>query len=380
MAKRDYYDILGVSRDASNSEIKRAYRTLALKHHPDRNPEDPEAEARFKEAAEAYEVLADAEKRQIYDRFGHEGLAGHGSGRGGPGFHDVNDIFSEFGDIFGDMFGFGQRGARSKGPRRGADLRYDLELSFEEAAFGTKKTITIPRHSECDRCQGSGAEPGTEPATCATCDGRGQIQHTQGFFTLSSSCPQCDGTGEIIADRCDECHGRGVVEEEREVSVKVPAGVATGTRLRLRNEGESGQNSGPRGDLYVFLHVTPSEVFERDGPDLHYAADLTFIEAALGCEIEVPTLGEPHTLTVDPGTQYGDTKILHNEGIQQIGTSRRGNLIVHMRVEIPRDLTEAQRELLEQFERLSAGEVEQQEEPSSDEEAPSLEQVSEQTG
>jgi molecular chaperone DnaJ len=353
MTKRDYYQVLGVSRDACESEIKRAYRKLAMKHHPDRNPDDPEAETRFKDAAEAYEVLSDAEQRQIYDRFGHEGISGQSGGHGTPGFHDINDIFAEFGDIFGDMFGFGARGTESRGQSRGADLRYDLELSFDEAAFGTTKTIAISRHSECDHREGSGAEPGTEPTSCPTCHGEGQIEHTQGFFTLSSTCPQCNGTGDRIEDQCHECAGSGVVEEDREVAVKVPAGVGDGTRLRLRGEGESGRGDGGRGDLYVFLHVHPSEVFERAGADLHCTAELSFIQAALGCELEIPTLGEPKIVAFEPGTQFGDTKVLRDEGVQQLGSSRRGNLIVHAHIETPTELDDEQRRLLEEFARVS---------------------------
>jgi molecular chaperone DnaJ len=350
MTKHDYYKVLGVSRDACETEIKRAYRKLAMKHHPDRNPEDPRAETRFKEAAEAYEVLADAEQRQIYDRFGHEGLSGQSGGHSAPGFHDINDIFAEFGDIFGDMFGFGgQGGKQRRAQSRGADLRYDLELSFDEAAFGATKTIAILRHNECDRCEGIGAEP----ITCPTCQGEGQIEHTQGFFTLSSSCPKCNGTGELVEDKCAQCGGKGIVDEEREVAVKVPAGVGDGTRLRLRGEGEAGRGEGERGDLYVFLDVHPSEVFERDGADLHYTAELSFIQAALGCEMKVPTLGEPTTVVFEPGTQFGDTRTLRDEGVQQLGSSRRGNLFVHARVETPTDLDDEQRRLLEEFARIS---------------------------
>lgn len=358
MTNRDYYEVLGVSRDASDTEIKRAYRKLAMKFHPDRNPDDPDAETRFKEAAEAYEVLSDPEQRQIYDRFGHEGLGGASSrGPGGPGFQDINDIFAEFGDIFGDMFGFGGRSQKRGGPSRGADLRYDLELSFEEAAFGTAKVITIPRHRECERCEGSGAEPGTEPSACPTCNGQGQVEHSQGFFTLSSTCPQCNGSGQIIEDECADCGGTGIVEEEREVQVKVPAGVGNGTRLRLRGEGEAGRSGGDRGDLYVFLHVEPSEVFERDGADLHYTAELSFVQAALGCEVEVPTLGEPQRVTFEPGTEYGDTRVLRDEGIQQLGSNRRGNLLVHAHIRTPQNLDEEQRRLLAEFARLSGIEV-----------------------
>lgn len=353
MAKRDYYELLGVSRDASASQIKRAYRKLAMKYHPDRNPDDPDAEARFKEAAEAYEVLSDPESRQIYDRFGHEGLSGTSPTGAGPGFQDVNDIFAEFGDIFGDMFGFGQTDGERAGPRRGADLRYDLELTFEEAAFGTTKTIAVPRHTTCDVCQGSGAEPESERHGCPTCRGEGQIQHTQGFFTLSSTCPRCNGEGDLVDDHCSACHGKGVVDEEREVIVKVPAGVDSGTRLRLREEGESGRDGGPRGDLYVFLHVEPSEIFERDGADLHYTADLSMVEATLGCQVDVPTLDGTTEVRFDAGTQFGDVRVLDELGLPQVNSSRRGNLIVHARVHTPSDLNEKQRQLLEEFARAT---------------------------
>lgn len=375
MTKRDYYEVLGVTRDTSERQIKRAYRKLAMKYHPDRNPDAPDAETKFKEAAEAYEVLSDPEQRRIYDRFGHEGLDGSSQGTSGPGFQNVDDIFSEFGDIFGDMFGFGGPGGASRGgPRGGADLRHDLDLTFEEAAFGTTKTISVPRHKECDQCEGSGAEPGTSPTTCPTCEGRGQIQHTQGFFTLSSSCPKCNGTGELIEDICQKCRGQGIIEEDREVIVKVPAGVDTATRLRLRGEGEAGRDGGARGDLYVFLHVEPSDVFERDGADLHYTADLSFVQAALGCEVEVPTLDEPQRVSFHPGTQFGETRVLRGEGVEQLGASRRGNLIVHARVNVPDDLSDEQRRLLREFARLSGIEL------TDDDEAKDFEQVSENTG
>ena len=346
MSKRDYYEVLGVSRDATAKELKKAYRKLAMKYHPDRNPGDKEAESHFKEASEAYEVLSDPEKRARYDQFGHEGLRGAAAG---AGFDSMDDIFSQFGDIFGDMFGFGGRRRRG-GPRRGADMRYDLELSFEEAAFGTSKSLTIPRHVKCERCEGSGAEPGTSPTTCPTCQGRGQVHHRQGFFTLSSTCPHCKGTGEFISDPCTECEGKGKTRIEREVEVKVPAGVDTGTRLRLRQEGENGSRGAPRGDLYVFLHVQPSEVFERDGADLHARHEISFVQAALGCEVEAPTLGgESTTITIEPGAQHGDTKVIKNEGIAKLQGSGRGDLYVHLDVQIPTKLSKRQRELLEEY-------------------------------
>ena len=345
MTTRDYYEVLGVSRDASARDLKKAYRKLAMTYHPDRNPNDAEAEAKFKEASEAYEVLSDEEKRALYDRFGHEGLRGAGAG---PGFDSMDSIFSQFGDIFGDVFGFGGQRRRG-GPRRGADLRYDLEISFEDAAFGTTETLTIPRHVECETCGGSGAKPGTSPTTCSTCHGRGQVHHRQGFFTLSSACPHCQGKGQQIDDPCGDCSGQGKVRKDRSVEVTIPAGVDSGTRLRLRQEGESGSRGAPPGDLYVFLHVQPSETFERDGADLHYRQELSFVQAALGCELEVPSLGEPLKLTVKPGSQQGDTQIFKNEGIVEVQRSTRGNLVVHFDIKVPTKLNKRQRELLEAY-------------------------------
>ncbi len=354
MSKRDYYEVLEVARDADAAELKKAYRKLAMQFHPDRNPDDDVAEARFKEASEAYEVLSNPEKRALYDRFGHEGLR-NGAG-GGQGFSSMDDIFSQFGDIFGDIFGFGGRGGgarQSNGPQRGADMRYDLELTFEEAVFGVSRTIVIPQRHDCKTCEGSGAKPGTEPSTCQSCMGRGQIHHSQGFFTLSSTCPNCRGAGTQIDEKCTDCHGQGTIQAEKEVTVKVPAGVDTGTRLRLRSEGQNGTRGGPSGDLYVFLYVQPSEVFERDGADIHFPLQVHFAQAALGCELEVPTLGEPQTIQIKPGTQYGDRITLKNEGIARLNGSGRGDLIVHISIEIPKKLSTEQRELLEKFADLS---------------------------
>jgi molecular chaperone DnaJ len=346
MSKRDYYEVLGVSRDADERTMKKAYRKLAMKYHPDRNPGDTDAEAAFKEAAEAYEVLSNPEMRARYDRFGHEGLRGGG---GGAGFHSVDDIFSQFGDIFGDFFGFGGRRQRRDGPQRGADLRYDMELTFEEAAFGTSREIEVPRHTTCETCSGSGAKPGTEPKRCGTCGGSGQMHHSQGFFTLTSTCPECRGQGTIIAERCPDCSGAGVIEETRQVSVKIPAGVDDGTRLRLRGEGEAGRRGGPTGDLYVFLHVKASDVFQRRDADLHIEAKVSAIHAALGGTIIVPTLGEPREVEVAPGTQYGDRVVLRNEGIQHVNRSTRGDIVVHFNVVTPTDLGEEQLQRLREF-------------------------------
>jgi len=350
MSKRDYYSVLGVSRDADERDLKKAYRDLAMQYHPDRNPGDDEAEAKFKEAAEAYEVLSDSEKRQVYDRFGHEGL---GARAGGAGFGSVDDIFSQFGDIFGDFFGFGRQ-RNPNGPRAGADLRLDIELSFEEAVRGAQKDVEVGRNIECTTCSGSGAKAGTEPVACSTCGGRGQVHHSQGFFTLSSTCPHCRGAGKVVKDPCEDCSGAGVVEERKTVSVKIPPGVDHGTRLRIRNEGEAGRKGGQRGDLYVFLHVKPSEIFERDGANIHLKVDISFVQAALGCELEIPTLDEPKKITVKHGTQYGDTMILENHGIPHINRpNAKGALIVHFAVTIPTKLDSKQRELLEQYAEVS---------------------------
>ncbi|RDV38875.1 molecular chaperone DnaJ [Bradymonadaceae bacterium TMQ3] len=351
MSKRDYYEVLGVSRDVDDKELKKAYRRLAMKYHPDRNPDDAEAEASFKEAAEAYEVLSDAQKRARYDRFGHEGV--RGAAGPGAGFHSMDDIFSQFGDIFGDMFGFGGgRGRPRGGPQRGSDLREDIHLTFKEAAFGTSRTISVVRHNDCETCSGSGAKPGTSPVTCSTCQGRGQINHSQGFFTLTSTCPHCQGSGKRIEDPCGDCHGSGKQQATREVSVTIPAGVDTGMRLRLGGEGEAGTRGGPQGDLYVFIHVERSEVFERDHEDLHLRQPISFVQAILGAEIEIPTLESNETISVKPGTQHGDTLVLKNQGLARVQGSGRGHLVVHFDVEIPTKISSKEREHLESYAEL----------------------------
>ncbi len=355
MSKPDYYEVLGVSQDASQDEIKKAYRKAAMDNHPDQNPDDPEAEKKFKLAAEAYDVLKDPQKRKVYDQYGHEGLerggGGGGRGRGGAaagrGFGGIEDIFEQFGDIFG----FDRRGGGRS--QRGADVRYDLEIAFEDAAFGTTETLDIPTRSECDNCDGSGAKPGTSKTTCQTCDGRGQVQHSQGFFTLTSACPQCDGEGEMIPEKCAECGGEGVVQEEHEVEVEVPPGVDDGTRLRLRGEGQAGLSGASSGDLYVFLHVQPSETFERDGSDLHVNCEVSFVQAILGCKTDVPTLEGTEEVTIEPGTQHGDTVRLRNQGIQKVKGRGRGDLIVTVTIDIPTELSKEQRDLLKEYAEVS---------------------------
>lgn len=343
MSKRDYYEVLGVPRDASPKDIKSAYRKLAMQFHPDRNPGDEAAENQFKEAAEAYEVLSDDDKRAAYDRYGHEGLRG-GAGFGG-GFRSVDDIFEQFGDIFGDFFGFGGNRAAA----RGVDLRLDLELEFEEAVFGTTRDIKVPRNVSCKTCEGTGAAAGTERSPCATCHGRGQVHHAQGFFTLTSTCPTCHGRGSVVKNPCADCAGQGLVREEKEVHVTIPAGVDDGTRLRLRGEGEVASSGSARGDLYVFLRVRPSDRFEREGSDLHFRAPISFVQAALGCSIEVPTLEGPHVVDVPAGTQTGSQLVMRERGVPRVNRGGRGNLFIHFFVEVPRELNARQRELLLEF-------------------------------
>ncbi len=348
MSKRDYYEVLAVSREATEQEIKSAYRKLALKHHPDRNPGDKAAEERFKEAAEAYAVLADGEKRAAYDRFGHAGV----SSTTGAGFDPT--IFADFGDIFGglrDIFGFGDifGGGRRGGPQRGSDLRYDLEISFEESARGIETGIQIPRQEQCETCRGSGAAPGSAPSVCPHCSGRGQIRYQQGFFTVAQTCRQCGGAGRVITKPCPECHGNGVIARQRKLTVKIPAGIASGQRLRLQNEGEAGSAGGPPGDLYVVVHVQESSVFQREGDDLFCRVPITFPIAALGGEVKVPTLDGHETLAVPEGTQSGHVFRLRAKGMPSVTGRGRGDLHVAVDVSTPKKLTRDQRQLLEQL-------------------------------
>jgi molecular chaperone DnaJ len=339
----DYYEILGVPRNASEQEIKSAYRKLALKYHPDRNPGDKTAEERFKEAAEAYSVLGDADKRHRYDVYGPAGLTG------GAGFDPT--IFADFGDILGDLFGFGDIfGRRRGGPRRGSDLRYNLELTFEEAAFGTETNIQIPRAAVCEACKGSGAAPGTSPATCKTCNGSGRVTFQQGFFSVARTCGKCGGAGRVITDPCRECHGEGRVATERKLQIKIPAGVDTGSQLRIAGEGEPGAAGGPPGDLYVVLRVSEHAFFRREGAELFCEVPISITQAALGAALEVPTLDGGRTkLTVPEGTQAGATFRVRGQGVPHLGGRGRGDLHVTARVVVPTRLSAEQRRLLEQL-------------------------------
>jgi molecular chaperone DnaJ len=344
MAKRDYYEILGVTRTATDAEIKRAYRTLAVKHHPDKNPGDEHAEERFKEAAEAYSVLSDAQKRAAYDRFGHQGV-GAGAAGFDPGFTNFEDIFDLFG--FGDMFG--QRSGRRTSVQRGADLRYDLEISLEDAAAGKDEKLRIPRLEQCETCGGSGAEKGTHPETCIACGGRGQTQYKQGFFSVMRTCPNCGGKGTIIKNPCKKCHGSGRVEKEKTLEIKIPAGVETGSRLRVGGEGEAGVGGGPSGDLYVVIHVAEHENFERQGANLYSAVPVTFAQAALGAEIKVKTLNGEEDLKIPAGTQTGSVFRVKGEGMPVLGARGKGDLFVAVTLVTPKTLTKEQRKLLEQL-------------------------------
>lgn len=354
MAKRDYYDVLGVHKNASDAEIKKAYRKLALQHHPDKNPGNKEAEEKFKEIAEAYEVLSDPEKRARYDQFGHTG-EGFGGFRPGEEFGGFGGFGGDVGDIFGDIFGevFGGRGFRQRRAERGADLRYNLEISFDEAAFGTETHIKIPRTQECEHCGGSGAKPGTSPTVCPTCNGTGQVRFQQGFFSVSRTCSQCRGEGRIIKDRCTECGGGGRTKVYKTLSVKIPAGVETGSRLRLQGEGEAGFRGGPPGDLYVVITVREHPIFTRDGEDVLCEVPVSFPQAALGSEIEVPTIEGKVKMKVPAGIQSGAHFRLKGKGIARLGGYGRGDEIVTVIVEIPTKLTQRQKELLEEFAKIS---------------------------
>lgn len=348
MQKMDYYEVLGISRDAGDDDIKKAYRKLALKYHPDRNPGNKEAEENFKIAAEAYEVLRDREKRQIYDRYGHEGL----EGRGFTGFTGFEDIFSSFGDIFEDFFGFG--GRRSRGPRarQGKSLRYDIKITLEEAYYGVEKEITFNKLELCQTCDGSGMRPGTEPQICATCHGRGQVIRSQGFFQVSTTCPSCRGEGQIISDPCIECSGGGKIRVERQINIKIPPGVDTGSQLRLTGEGQPGEHGGPPGDLFVVIHIEDHDFLIREEKDLICEIPISFVQAALGDVLTIPVLGDEKTydLEISPGTQPGEVVKVVGKGMPSLRNARRkGDLYTKIIVKIPKKLNQEQIELLMSF-------------------------------
>jgi molecular chaperone DnaJ len=343
MSKRDYYQVLDVARTATESEIKKAYRRLAMKYHPDRNPNDHEAEEKFKEAKEAYEVLTDPQKRALYDQHGHEGLAARGSG----GFNA--DAFSDiFGDVFGDIFGGGRRGGRQV--FRGADLRYDLELDLEQAVFGHSATVEFTTLAECEPCKGTGAAPGSKSVTCETCRGVGQVRMQQGFFAVQQTCPRCKGRGQVITEPCDSCLGQGRSRKKKTLSVKVPEGVDSGDRIRVSGEGEAGRNGGPPGDLYVEIRVREHPIFERDGAHLSCEVPVSFATATLGGTVEVPTLGGSVDLKVPSETQSGRVFRLREKGVRPVRGGATGDLFCRVVVETPVNLTEEQRELLRKFE------------------------------
>lgn len=344
MEKQDYYNVLGIDRKANTQQVKSAYRKMALKYHPDRNPNNAEAEEKFKLAAEAYNVLSDPEKRSRYDRFGHEGVGGFGSG----GFNPAD--FSDFADIFGDFFGFSDLfgGGRSRTrQRRGADLQYDLDVEFEDAVFGMNTEIRFPRTETCGECGGSGAEPGTGPTTCPQCSGRGQVHFQQGFFSISRPCSACRGSGRIIEKRCRVCHGSGRRQTQRKLKINIPPGVDHGTRLRLTGEGEAGSNGGPPGDLYVLLNVREHPIFERVNNDLHCEVPINVAQAALGAEITVPTLEGSEKLRIPAGTQTGRQFRIRHHGVADVRNGRRGDVVVHAKVVVPEKLNKEQRKLFE---------------------------------
>lgn len=356
MAKRDYYEVLGVAKNASDDEIKKSYRKLAMKYHPDRNPDNKDAEEHFKEAKEAYEMLSDAQKRAAYDQYGHAGVDPNMAGAGGQGFGGFAEAF---GDIFGDIFGQQAGGAGARGGRggggpqqyRGADLRYSMEITLEQAAHGYETQIRVPSWTTCDICHGNGAKPGTKPETCPTCGGSGAVRMSQGFFSIQQTCPKCHGSGSYIPEPCTNCHGAGKVKQTKTLEVKIPAGIDDGMRIRSAGNGEPGLNGGPSGDLFVEIHIKAHSVFERDGDDLHCQMPIAFTTAALGGEIEVPTLSGRVTFPVPEGTQSGRTFRLRGKGIKGVRASVPGDLYVHVVVETPVKLTDSQRDLLKQFEK-----------------------------
>ncbi|MDP2805538.1 MAG: molecular chaperone DnaJ [Gallionellaceae bacterium] len=357
MSKKDFYAVLGINKDASDDEIKKAYRKLAMKYHPDRNPDNPKAEEHFKEAKEAYETLSDGQKRAAYDQYGHAAFEAGGMGGGNPfgagGAGGAGGF--DFGDIFGDIFG-GARGGRSQA-HRGSDLRYNLEITLEEAARGAQKQIRIPTMEECEPCKGSGAKPGTAATTCQTCAGHGQVRMQQGFFSVQQTCPRCHGSGKQISSPCGSCHGTGKIKQHKTLEIKIPAGIDTGMRLRHSGHGEAGSHGAPHGDLYVEIHIRPHNVFQREGDDLHCEMPISFATAALGGEIEIPTLDGKASIKIPAETQSGKIFRLRGKGIKGMRTNAHGDLNCHVIVETPAKLTDRQKELLEEFEAISKGDA-----------------------
>ena len=360
MAKRDFYEILGVAKNATDEEIKKSYRKLAMKHHPDRNPDSKGAEDKFKEGKEAYEMLSDPQKREAYDRYGHAGVDPNMGGGGGGGFGagGAGGFADAFGDIFGDIFGNGggrAAGGRGAGPQvyRGADLRYNLEISLEQAAHGFDTTIRVPSWDACEGCSGSGAKVGTSPTVCPTCAGQGQVRMQQGFFSIQQTCPKCHGTGKIIPTPCPSCAGVGRIKRNKTLEVKIPAGIDDGMRIRSSGNGEPGTNGGPPGDLYVEIHIKQHPVFQRDGDDLHCEIPISYTKAALGGDVEVPTLNGKASFTLPEGTQSGKTFRLRSKGIKGVRSGYAGDLFCHVVIETPVKLTEKQKDLLRDFEKLT---------------------------
>ena len=349
MEDKDYFRILGVSRDASEEEIKKSYRKIAMLYHPDRNPGSKEAEEKFKLASEAYEVLRDPEKREIYDRYGIEGLKGTGF----TGFRGFDDIFSAFGDIFEDFFGFGSPYKRRTRARQGADLRYDLKISFYEAAFGIETEIDIPKNATCEECNGTGAKPGTYPTQCPNCKGTGQVTRSQGFFTISTTCSQCHGGGKFIPHPCKECRGVGKVRKNKKIQIKIPPGVDMGSKLRIRAEGEPGERGGPSGDLFIFIYVEPHDFFLREGDEIVCQIPISFPQAALGAEMEIPTLNGKKTISIPKGTESGEIFRIKGEGFPKLKGYGRGDQLVQVIVKTPKNLTKRQEEILREFEEAS---------------------------
>ncbi|CZF85967.1 molecular chaperone DnaJ [Grimontia marina] len=364
MSNRDFYEVLGVSRDASERDIKKAYKRLAMKYHPDKNPGDETAAEKFKEVKLAYEILTDDQKRAAYDQYGHAAFEQGGMG-GGGGFGGGADFSDIFGDVFGDIFGGGRRGGQARA-QRGADLRYNMELSLEEAVRGVTKEIDVPTYVSCDPCGGSGAKPGSSPQTCGTCHGQGQVQMRQGFFAVQQTCPTCHGRGKIIKDPCDSCHGQGRVQKTKTLSVKIPAGVDTGDRIRLTDEGEAGEFGAPAGDLYVQVHVRDHHIFTRDGNNLYCEVPVSFTMAALGGEVEVPTLDGRVNLKVPTETQTGRMFRMRGKGVQSVRGGGLGDLICKLVVETPVNLSSKQKELLREFEESLGGSAAKKHKPKSE--------------